>query len=174
MRALTRDDAETLRQFVNDPDVMQFSNNYAPIHEEQQQRWLQHALESGNATWFGLCDRSAESAPLVGTCCLVDLDPIARSAELRIRIGRKEAWGRKLGGEACALLLRYGFEERNLERIWLRVFANNPRAIRMYESLGMVHEGTWRRAAFIGGAWLDIQLMALLRSEWRGLTEAVR
>ncbi len=165
LRSLARDDSERLRAFVNAPAVMQFSNTYEPVHEVKQQAWFEQALKSPHAVWFGLCDKTCDGTPLVGTCCLVDIDPIAGSAELRIRIGDTAAWGRKLGSEACALLIRYGFEERNLQRIWLRVYDHNPRAIRLYESLGFVTEGTLRRAAYIGGSWRDIRLMALLREE---------
>lgn len=167
LRALTQADAETLRGFVNDPEVMQFSNTYAPVHEWQQARWMDAALSGSGTTWFGICDAQAEGFPLIGTCCLVDFDPVVRSVELRIRLGHRPSWGRKLGQEACRLLLAYGFEERNLERIWLRVFSSNVRAIRLYEKLGFRTEGVLRRAAYLRGQWQDVHLMALLRDEWQ-------
>ncbi len=167
LRALTHADSETLRGFVNDPEVMQYSNNYGPVHEGQQAQWMASALSSPGATWFGICDAQTEGFPLIGTCCLVDFDPIARSIELRIRLGHRPSWGRKFGQEACRLLLRYGFEERNLERIWLRVFSGNARAIRLYEKLGFTTEGVLRCAAYIKGQWQDVHLMAILRDEWQ-------
>lgn len=167
LRALTQADAETLRGFVNDPEVMQHSNSYAPVHQGQQARWMDSALSQSGASWFGICDAQADGFPLIGTCCLVDFDPVVRSVELRIRLGHRPSWGRKLGQEACQLLLRYGFEERNLERIWLRVFSSNARAIGLYEKLGFRTEGVLRRAAYLRGQWQDVHLMALLRDEWQ-------
>lgn len=168
LRALRLDDRETLRGFVNDPEVMRHSNAFAPVHEPMQQRWMDAALNSTSAIWFGICETSDSAEKLVGTCCLIDLDPITQSAELRVRIGTKEAWGRGLGGEACQLLIRYGFLHRNLQRIWLRVHASNERAIRLYCKQGFQEEGLLRRAAFIDGAWLDVKIMALLREQWPG------
>lgn len=172
LRALTQADAETLRGFVNDPEVMQYSNSYSPVHQGQQLRWMDSALSHAGATWFGICDAQAEGFPLIGTCCLVDFDPVVRSAELRIRIGHRPSWGRKLGREACQLLLRYGFDDRNLERIWLRVFSNNIRAIGLYQQLGFRPEGLLRRAAYLKGQWQDVHLMALLRHEWQSVDQA--
>lgn len=166
LRAIRREDLETLRGFVNDPEVMQFSNRYRPIGEQAQQEWYEEIARARDSVWFALDDVRSGNAKLVGTCCLVGIDWVSRLAELRIRIGDKSAWGGGLGSEATQLLVRYGFEDLNLERVWLRVFETNPRAIRMYEKLGFVHEGRWRRASFIGGKMVDVLLMAMLRDEW--------
>ena len=51
-------------------------------------------------------------------------------------------------------------------RVWLRVFADNARAIRAYEKVGFQHEGRLRQDNFSNGAFRDTLLMGLLRSEW--------
>jgi RimJ/RimL family protein N-acetyltransferase len=168
LRALERADLETLRSFVNDPEVMRFSNTFRPISDEQQEAWWQRTSHAADAVWFGIEDIRSGRGKLVGTCCLVDADWVSRVAELRIRIGDKEAWGHGLGTEACALLVAFGFEHLNLGRIWLRVFGSNGRAIRLYEKMGFVTEGRLRRAAFIQGVEEDVVLMGLLREEWAG------
>ena len=168
LRALRHDDLAILRSFVNDPEVMRFSNAFRPISEIEQDQWWERILQSRDMVWFGVEELEGKAPKLVGTCCLVDIDPIVRQAELRIRIGAKESWGHGLGTGACALLVGYGFDHLNLQRIWLRVFASNPRAIRLYEKLGFATEGRPRRAAFIAGEADDVVLMGLLREEWAG------
>jgi RimJ/RimL family protein N-acetyltransferase len=165
LRALVREDRETLRSFINDPEVLAASNVYRPISDVQQDAWFDAAMKSDTQAWFGIA--TAESRELIGTCCLVDIDWVGRGAELRIRIGDKRAWGKALGGEACALLVEFGFRHLNLERIWLRVFARNARALAMYEKLGFVVEGRLRRAWTIGGVTDDVIVMGLLRDEWK-------
>lgn len=171
LRAIRREDLETLRGFVNDPKVMQYSNQYQPISEHAQHEWYEGIARARDSVWFALDDVRSGNAKLVGTCCLVGIDWVSRLAELRIRIGDKSAWGGGLGSEATQLLVKYAFEDLNLERVWLRVFETNPRAIRMYEKLGFVHEGRWRRATCIGGKMVDVLLMATLRDEWRAPKE---
>jgi RimJ/RimL family protein N-acetyltransferase len=97
----------------------------------------------------------------------VGIDWVSRLVELRIRIGDKNAWGGGLGSEATRLLLSYAFDGLNLERVWLRVFATNERAIKMYEKVGFQHEGRLRRASFINGQMLDVDLMGLLKTEYK-------
>lgn len=167
LRAIRREDLETLRGYVNDPEVMQYSNRYQPISEQAQAEWYEGIARARDSVWFALEDVRSGDAKLVGTCCLVGIDWVSRLAELRIRIGDKSAWGGGLGTEATQLLVRYAFKDLNLERVWLRVFETNPRAIRMYEKVGFVHEGRWRRASFIRGKMVDVLLMAALRDEWK-------
>jgi len=64
------------------------------------------------------------------------------------------------------LMLQHGFETLNLNRIMLRVYEDNPRAIRCYEKAGFVHEGRMRQARYAEGEYRDILLMAVLKYEW--------
>jgi hypothetical protein len=45
----------------------------------------------------------------------------------------------------------------------LSVLKHNLRAIAAYKAAGFCKEGRMRRAAFIGGEWVDLILMASLR-----------
>jgi RimJ/RimL family protein N-acetyltransferase len=111
--------------------------------------------------------RSIPDDRLVGTCQLHSLHTIYRSAELQIRIGERDNQGKGYGSEAVYLLLRHGFEDRNLHRIGLHVFDDNLAAIRIYTKAGFKEEGRLREAAFINGRLKDILLFGLLRSEFR-------
>jgi len=167
LRALTSADVEALRGFINSPEVLRFSNVYRPVSDAQQEVWWKSVCADPGVVWFGIDDLTGEAPVLVGSCCLVDIDPVARQAELRLRIGDKQAWGRTLGSEACSLLLAFGFQHLNLERIWLRVFAPNERALRLYQKLGFVVEGRMRRAWHFQGVTDDAIIMGLLRHEWQ-------
>jgi len=102
----------------------------------------------------------------IGTCGLFGDDATARSVELGIGIGDKAYWGLGYGREAIGLLLEYAFRYRNYRRVWLRVIANNERGIRAYRACGFSEEGRQRQHIFSDGAYHDIVLMGILRSEW--------
>ncbi len=86
-------------------------------------------------------------------------------------IGEKRFWNQGYGSEAMRLMLKYGFETVNLHRIYLRVFENNPRAVRAYEKAGFVHEGRERESHFIGGKYIDTLLMSVIRPDWDEMTQ---
>ncbi|NLM26031.1 MAG: GNAT family N-acetyltransferase [Firmicutes bacterium] len=80
-------------------------------------------------------------------------------AELKIRIGEKDLWDKGYGTDAILVSLRYAFSKLNLNRIYLRVYADNGRAIRCYQKAGFVKEGRLGRK----GSSREIILMSIQR-----------
>lgn len=154
-------DSEILFGWINDADVMRFNAPYGPVHQPRHEEWFRALTADPARIIFAVRDKN--EGRLVGTVQLIDLHPIHRTAELTIRIGSAVDRGRGFGSEAVGLVTAFGFEHRNLQRIWLRVFSDNPRAIRAYEKAGFTVEGTLRRACFIDGGWKDEVVMAILR-----------
>jgi RimJ/RimL family protein N-acetyltransferase len=70
---------------------------------------------------------------------------------------RDRGLGTRLMNEAIETAWSMG-----LERIDLRVYASNERAIRLYEKVGFVTEGIERRGRYLHGEWFDLAEMALL------------
>ena len=89
-----------------------------------------------------------------------------RSAEVGLFIGEKSCWNKGYGTEIMQLLLRLGFDNFNLNRIFLRVDEANKGGIRAYEKAGFVHEGRFRQGNFRDGKYSDMLLMSVLRTEW--------
>jgi RimJ/RimL family protein N-acetyltransferase len=108
---------------------------------------------------------------LIGNSSFFDFDWVARSAEVGIMIGDKTVWNQGYGSEVMTVLLRHGFRTLNLNRIYLRVYAENKRAIRAYEKVGFVHEGRMRQAVYKQGSYSDILYMSVLREEWDAMTK---
>jgi putative acetyltransferase len=70
---------------------------------------------------------------------------------------------RGIGRAIAGALVDLADDWLNLTRLSLIVFTANAHAIRLYESLGFVIEGTMPRLAFGAGGWLDAHLMGRLR-----------
>ncbi len=103
----------------------------------------------------------------IGDIGLMDIDWRTRAAEVGILIGEKSFWNQGYGSEAMRLMLKHAFDTLNLNRVFLRVYDHNPRAIRAYEKVGFVHEGRMRQARYYAGEYFDVLLMSVLRSEWQ-------
>jgi len=43
----------------------------------------------------------------------------------------------------------------------------NERGIHCYEKVGFKHEGRMREAAYLGGEYVDILWMGILKDEWK-------
>jgi diamine N-acetyltransferase len=167
LRHVERDDLPHFAAWLNDPEVRLGLGMYLPISNTEEENWFSDLLK-----------RSGEEQPLVievnrdgvwqmvGNSGFFKFDWRNRSAELGILIGDKSYWNQGYGTEAMQLLLHHGFTTLNLHRIFLRVFENNPRAIRAYEKAGFVHEGRMRQAEYRGGRYWDVLLMSVLSPEW--------
>jgi RimJ/RimL family protein N-acetyltransferase len=157
------EDVALLYEWINDRDLVLLSSPYTPVHFANHVEWFDHVRRRRDVVLFAI--RVDER--LVGTCQLHSIHPIHRSAELQIRIGLKQDRGRGYGRSAVSQLLRFGFADRNLNRIALHVIAGNAPAVRLYQAVGFREEGRLRQAAFVDGEFKDVLLYSLLRSEFK-------
>jgi RimJ/RimL family protein N-acetyltransferase len=155
-------DGPQLFSWINDPETVRMNAAYAPVHEPNHRAWMAHIGDEQGRIVFGI--RRLIDDRLIGVVQLIDIHPVHHSAELTIRIGEEDQRGRGAGTEAVQLACEFAFHDHNLQRVWLRVFTDNSRAIRSYVKAGFVHEGAMRRAAFIDGQWRDLAIMARLRA----------
>jgi [ribosomal protein S5]-alanine N-acetyltransferase len=67
--------------------------------------------------------------------------------------------------DAVQAMIAFCFDRMNLNRIEARCIAENVASTRVMEKAGMTHEGTLRQREFIKGAYRDIEVYSILRSE---------
>jgi RimJ/RimL family protein N-acetyltransferase len=158
------EDSAALFRWINDRDEVLHSSGYKPVSPASHDVWFASVQERGDTAFFAI--RLAESNRLIGTCQLTGIHPVYRSAELRIRIGEGNMRGKGCGTQALQLLLKFGFHDLNLHRIWLHVFTRNDAACRVYRKLGFTDEGVLRDAAFLDGRYEAIRVMSLLEDEY--------
>jgi RimJ/RimL family protein N-acetyltransferase len=113
-------------------------------------------------------DTLAESRH-IGSIALHEVNGEDRKATLGVMIGDKDYWSRGYGTDAIVTLLRFGFDEMNLNRVDLSVDEDNVRGITCYRKCGFVEEGRLRQARYRNGRYLDALIMAVLADEFRAL-----
>jgi len=96
-----------------------------------------------------------------------DLHPAGASLRRRHAMGMgisvaAEAQGQGIGRALMAALMDYADNWGQVLRIELTVYADNARAIRLYESFGFQREGLMRAYALRNGVYVDTLAMARL------------
>jgi RimJ/RimL family protein N-acetyltransferase len=157
-------DLPVLFEWINDPEQVHWNSAYRPVSETDHRAWFEAIRHRADVTIFGI--RTLPEKRLIGSCQLRNIDPVHRNAELQIRIGEVGERGQGHGTEAVRQLLRFGFHELNLHRIYLNVFGHNAAAISAYEKAGFKREGVLREAAHVDGHYVDVIVMSVLRHEW--------
>jgi len=129
---------------------------------ESHEHWTRTMVETGRVVQMIICE--AQGGRPVGSVYLRDIDRRHNKAEYGIFIGGDGARGKGYGTMAARLMIRYAFEEMDLHRLFLRVFADNTRAIRSYEKAGFKREAYLRDDVRIDGCYWDIVLMGILNT----------
>lgn len=101
-------------------------------------------------------------------CGGIGLDPDARHkhAELGYWIG-VPFWGNGYATEAAQAVVRYGFEQIKLNRIFAHHFKNNFASGRVLRRIGMRYEGCMRQHVLKWGEFVDLELYSMVREEWQ-------
>ncbi|WP_431102211.1 GNAT family N-acetyltransferase [Roseateles noduli] len=101
---------------------------------------------------------------LLGSAGLHSVGPQARRRHaMMLGIGvHPDAQGRGVGAALMDALIRQADDWLGVLRIELTVFADNARAIRLYERFGFEHEGRLRGYALRDGRYVDAFTMARL------------
>jgi RimJ/RimL family protein N-acetyltransferase len=173
LRRDERSDIPKLVEWLNDPEVRRYLSTDLPVSHANEEQWFENMLKlPANEQPFGIEIREIEPEVanerwrLIGNCSFMNINWTIRSAEVGIFIGEKSCWNKGYGAEVMSLLLKFGFNNLNLNRIYLRVDDANKGGIRAYEKAGFVHEGRFRQGTFQNGKYSDMLLMSVLRAEW--------
>jgi len=161
LRPLRKADAPLLYQWITDRDLVILNSPYHPVSELDHEAWVEKMMARHSDLVIFVIEE-VSSGLAIGTCQLLNINWRYRSAELQIRIGDAVFQSKGYGSEAVQLLVGFGFNDLNLHRIYLHVFASNGRAVRAYEKCGFEREGMLKEAAYIDGEWVDVLVMGLL------------
>lgn len=170
LRAMERADLPRFVVWLNDPEVRRGISQVLPLSQVQEERWFESMLELPREEQpFAVDVRRGRGWIHAGSCGFFRPDRLARSAELGILLGDKSVWGRGYGTDTMRTLVRHGFHTLNLNRIYLRVYESNLRAMHVYDRIGFREEGRLRQDHYVEGEYEDTVIMGLLREEWQAL-----
>ena len=162
LKPVEREDLPRYVAWFNDPDVMRYFGRYEPWSLAQEEDWYETQRQRADVRNYAVYYEGQH----IGGAGYSAIDGRARSAEVGLLIGRKDLWNRGLGADIMGALVRFGFEQMNLHRIYLRVFSDNVPAIRCYEKVGFRHEGRLREAEFRHNRYCDMLFMSILEGEY--------
>lgn len=167
LREISRDDIPAINRWRRDPVVADGVG--APrrfIGLDVDLTWYEDYLaRRGNEVRCAVC--LADSNLLVGMVSLTRIDYVHRNAEYNAMVGERGEQNRGVGTEATRAMVRHGFLDLNLHRIYVSILSQNIGSIRMCEKAGFREEGRARDGAFKNGQYHDLVLMGVLRPEWQ-------
>jgi RimJ/RimL family protein N-acetyltransferase len=169
LREFTDDDVDAVHAVYGDPVVTEHLS-FAPHARDQTAATLAAVVRAAVVeprTEYSLAAAAADTDEVIGFARLA-LDtahPGQHSAQIGFAL-RADRWGRGHGAETVRLLLRLGFDELGLHRLWGARSPDNAVSDTLMTKLGMVEEGRIRGHLLVRGAWRDSVVHSILEDEW--------
>ena len=170
LRDLTFDDVKDRYNWSLDKEVTAYLNvpdKYPPFTKEETKQWIEQCINKSNG--YEQKAIITEDGFHVGWIDLKNFDKANHQAEVGIAIGNKDYWRKGYGKAAMLKMLSYGFNNLDLNKIWLRVDIDNSKAIASYTSIGFKEEGIMRQDRYRQGIYIDRLRMSILKSEFKEL-----
>jgi [ribosomal protein S5]-alanine N-acetyltransferase len=133
-----------------------------PYTEENARAFLELTQEPGKIWLAATLRRDGRQIGGIG----LRVDDQHQHAELGYWIG-VPYWGNGYATEGAREILRYGFEDLGLHRIFASHFEHNPASGRILVKLGMRYEGCEREHLRKWDRFVDSELYGILRHEWQ-------
>jgi len=164
---LERKHIDLFLKWFNDPEITQYITMYKPMTRDMEEEWFNNLKHKEDAVYFSISvDSEEESDIIIGNCAIHDINAKNRACSCGITIGEKKYQNIGYGTEAMEMLVEYGFNTLNMNRIELSVYDFNSRAFKTYQKVGFVEEGRKRQARYHNGKYQDEIMMAILREDW--------
>ena len=167
LRSYKEEDIVKAHEFLNDEEVKKFISVDAafPMTIWEEEAWIKTRKSNANLTYdFAIEDLKTNK--YIGGCSINSTNIKNRNCVIGIMIGDKEYWGKGYGTDALKILIKFIFEELNLDKIKLSVFSFNERARACYKKIGFKEEGILKKEIYRNGKYHDDILMAIFKDEY--------
>lgn len=166
LRPFIESDLKALHEYASDPDVVKYMTWGA--HTPQDSRlFLEMAMDNymrskGRSLDFAVVLK--QSGKVIGGCHIYSEMPKKEAAVGWVL--NKNYWNRGYGTEIAGEIIKIGFQELNLRRIWSCCDTLNHGSYMVMEKNRMRREGVFLKSRFCKGEWHNEYLYAILKEEW--------
>jgi RimJ/RimL family protein N-acetyltransferase len=174
LRANTPDDLDNLHALFGREDVTRYLY-WEPMSREAAMKLLERRIGQttmqGEGGAIALVVEERDTRRFVGEVILMWKSEESRQGEVGWTL-HPDAQGQGYATEASREMLRMGFEELGLHRIFAECDPRNDASIRVMERLGMRREAHHVENLRLKGEFVGSMIYAILEDEWRRAEQA--
>lgn len=159
-------DIELIHRGLSDERVTKHYAVHFPTLEDarEQMEWYADLKKNGTGAWWGIY--FTQTGEFCGAGGFNGLDREHNKAEIGFWL-YPEFWGMGILKEVMPLLFKLGFENFNLNRIEGFVENTNRKCKSALEKINFRHEGTLKECEIKDGNYLDVDIYAILKKDWK-------
>jgi len=164
LKPVEKEDLSRRIDWLNDLDVQSTLNYDYPTSIAKTEKWFDKVVIDPTRRDFSIFLNKENR--YIGFCGLINISYPVAKAELYITIGEKDTWGRGYGTEVYEILMKYGFEELGLNKIYVHYLTHNQGTQKIMEKIGWQLEGLLRQDIYSHGKIVDRYISAILKEDW--------
>ncbi len=168
LRDFEEADWASVHSYASDPEVVRYMD-WGPNTEKESRSFVSRAIafqEVRPRRNYDLAIVLKKKERLIGGCGIHVSSPNNREGWIGYCLNR-DFWGKGYATETAKALLKFGFDQLNLHRIFATCDQANVISARVLKKMGMKREGCLREHKWAKGEWRDSLLYAILDYEWR-------
>ena len=166
LRSLTMRDADDLFAYSKDPLVAQYVLWDAHQTIAQSRSYLRSVIRqyrAGEPSSYAIVLKKSDK--LIGTIGFMWFNSENHSAEIGYSLARDQ-WNQGYMTEALTAVIEFGFRTLKLNRIEAQHDVRNPASGTVMKHCGMMSEGILRQRLYSKGAYVSVELYAILASDY--------
>ncbi len=165
LRPFELSDSSKVQEIAGDKKIAETTLNVPhPYLDGMAEVWInshKNNLKNMTAITYAITLKGSEE--LIGAISLM-INKVHKKAELAYWIG-VDYWGNGYCSEASKTLIKYGFDELNLNRIFALSMDSNVGSYKVMEKIGMKYEGIRRQDIIKNGVSKDLVSYSILKNE---------
>jgi ribosomal-protein-alanine N-acetyltransferase len=168
LREFMEEDWKAVLEYQSDPLYLRYYAWTGRTEAEVREfvGWFLKSQKEQPRAKFQLAVTLRDGNRLIGNCGVRINDMALREGNIGYELDPRH-WGRGYATEAAREIVRFGFEELCLHRIWSWCVAENVGSARVLKKVGFLEEGYLREKEFYKGRWWDQRVFGLLDREWK-------
>ena len=168
LRALEKEDLNFLKDWRNHVDFRKHFREVRELSLADQENWLA-SLQNSRLINFMFIIVELETNKPIGAAGLLYINWINRAADFSFYIGKNEIYvdDKEVSIESAKLLIDYGFNNLNLNKIWMELYEFDKKKIDFFtKKFNFKQDGLLRQNCFEEGKYWDSYIISLLKSEY--------
>lgn len=164
LREIQENDLGILNELMNDFEIAKNIVGWSkPVTMNEQTEWYKE-LKNDSSVRYAITEKN-DTTKAIGTAIISRIDWKNRDCSIDIKL-LKAFQGNGYGTEIIKILIKYIFEELNMNRISVSIIDYNIASQKIFEKNGFLKEGEKRKSIYRNGKYNSLYLYSILKEEY--------